>query len=91
MATCIRSFFSTGRDKGQLERALLAATDILHESINQGGVISGEHGIGVEKRDYMDLLFTTDDLAAMAGLKRSFDPREIFNPRQDFPEGGRMW
>ncbi|MBO9323157.1 MAG: FAD-binding protein, partial [Roseiflexus sp.] len=63
------------RDKGQLERALLAATDILRESINQGGVISGEHGIGVEKRDYMDLLFTTDDLATMAGLKRSFDPR----------------
>jgi glycolate oxidase len=75
------------RDKGQLERALLAATDILHESINQGGVISGEHGIGVEKRDYMDLLFTTDDLAAMAGLKRSFDPREILNPGKIFPKG----
>lgn len=75
------------RDKGQLERALLAATDILRESINQGGVISGEHGIGVEKRDYMDLLFTTDDLAAMAGLKRSFDPREICNPGKIFPKG----
>ncbi len=75
------------RDKGQLERALHAATDILRESIEQGGVISGEHGIGVEKRDYMDLLFTTDDLAAMAGLKRSFDPREIFNPGKIFPKG----
>ncbi len=75
------------RDKSQLERALNAATDILRESINQGGVISGEHGIGVEKRDYMDLLFTTDDLAAMAGLKRSFDPREIFNPGKIFPKG----
>ncbi len=75
------------RDKGQLERALHAATDILRESIDQGGVISGEHGIGVEKRDYMDLLFTTDDLAAMAGLKRSFDPLEIFNPGKIFPKG----
>ncbi len=75
------------RDKHQLERALHAATDILRESIDQGGVISGEHGIGVEKRDYMDLLFTTDDLAAMAGLKRSFDPREIFNPGKIFPKG----
>jgi glycolate oxidase len=75
------------RDKGQVERALLAATAILHESIAQGGVISGEHGIGVEKRDYMDLIFTADDLAAMAGLKRCFDPRELFNPGKIFPRG----
>jgi glycolate oxidase len=75
------------RDKSQLERALGAATAILHASIGQGGVISGEHGIGVEKRDYMDLLFTTEDLAAMAGLKKSFDPRELFNPGKLFPKG----
>ena len=50
-------------------------------------MISGEHGIGVEKRDYMDLLFSTDDLAAMAGLKKSFDPLELFNPGKVFPRG----
>ena len=75
------------RDKSQLERALLAATQVLHESINQGGVISGEHGIGVEKRDYMTMLFSTDDLAAMAGLKQCFDPAELFNPGKVFPAG----
>lgn len=75
------------RDKSQLERALLAATEVLRESINQGGVISGEHGIGVEKRDYMTLLFSTDDLAAMAGLKQCFDPAELFNPGKVFPSG----
>ncbi len=52
------------RDKSQLERALGAATDVLRASIEQGGVISGEHGIGVEKRDYMTLLFNTDDLSS---------------------------
>jgi len=75
------------RDKSQLERALHAATAVLHESIAQGGVISGEHGIGVEKRDYMTLLFSTDDLAAMAGLKQCFDPAELFNPGKVFPSG----
>jgi glycolate oxidase len=50
-------------------------------------VLSGEHGIGLEKRDYMTLIFTTEDLCAMAGLKRSFDPRELFNPDKVFPSG----
>lgn len=75
------------RDKSQLERALNAATDVLRASIAHGGVISGEHGIGVEKRDYMDLLFNTEDLAAMAGLKQCFDPHELFNPGKIFPSG----
>ena len=75
------------RDKDQLARALDAATEVLRESIAQGGVISGEHGIGVEKRDYMTLLFSTDGLAAMAGLKQCFDPRELFNPGKVFPSG----
>jgi glycolate oxidase len=75
------------RDKGELARALDAATAVLKASIEQGGVISGEHGIGVEKRDYMTLLFTTEDLAAMAGLKQCFDPRELFNPGKVFPAG----
>ena len=56
-------------------------------SIEQGGVISGEHGIGVEKQDYMTLLFSTDDLAAMAGLHQSFDPNDLFNPGKVFPKG----
>ena len=42
---------------------------------------------GVEKRDYMTLLFSTNDLAAMAGLKQCFDPHELFNPGKVFPSG----
>lgn len=75
------------RDPSLLERALGAATEVLRTSINEGGVISGEHGIGIEKRDYMDLMFTTQDLAAMAGLKQCFDPHELFNPGKVFPSG----
>ncbi len=75
------------RDRSQNQRALEAATGVMHVSIEQGGVISGEHGIGVEKQDYMTLLFSTDDLAAMAGLHQSFDPYDLFNPGKVFPKG----
>jgi glycolate oxidase len=53
---------------------------VLRESIAQGGVISGEHGIGVEKRDYMTLLFSTDDLAAMAGSSSASIRRSCSTP-----------
>ncbi|MCX7859980.1 MAG: FAD-binding protein [Chloroflexus sp.] len=75
------------RDRSQNQRALEAATSVMKVSIDFGGVISGEHGIGVEKQDYMTLLFTTDDLAAMAGLHQSFDPHDLFNPGKVFPKG----
>jgi glycolate oxidase len=74
------------RDASQNQRALEAGTAIMRVSIDQGGVISGEHGIGVEKQDYMTLLFSTDDLAAMAGLHQSFDPSDLFNPGKVFPK-----
>src|SRR5919112_8993 len=55
--------------------------------VDVGGALSGEHGIGTEKRGYMTLVYTTDDLAAMAGLKNSFDPAGMFNPEKVFPKG----
>lgn len=72
---------------GEIERVLRCTTDILQYCVDVGGTLSGEHGIGLEKRDYMTLIFTTEDLCAMAGLKRSFDPRELFNPDKVFPSG----
>mgnify|MGYP002478538589 FL=1 len=72
---------------GSIERVLRATTDLLQYCVDVGGTLSGEHGIGLEKRDYMTLVFTTEDLCAMAGLKRSFDPRELFNPEKVFPSG----
>ncbi len=60
---------------------------MIHYCVEVGGAISGEHGVGTEKRDYMTLVYTAEDLAAMAGLKNSFDPRGIFNPEKLFPKG----
>jgi len=75
------------RQKGAVERVLEASHDLLHYCVEVGGALSGEHGIGTEKRDYMTLVFTADDLAAMAGVKNSFDPRGCFNPEKLFPKG----
>ncbi len=70
---------------GEIQRVLEASDALLAHCIDAGGSVSGEHGIGMEKKDALSLVFTTDDLAAMAGLKRSFDPRELFNPDKVFP------
>lgn len=73
------------RTPGVVQRTLEASTEILRTCVELGGAISGEHGIALEKREAMTLLFTTDDLVAMAGLKRSFNPRDLFNPDKIFP------
>ena len=75
------------RNPSENQRALEAATGVMPVSIEQAGVRSGEHGIGVEKQDYLTLLFSTNDLAAMAGLHQSFDPYDLFNPGKVFPKG----
>lgn len=73
------------RDPDQLHRAHEAVTQVMKLSIEQGGVISGEHGIGMEKQDYMPLLFNDDDLGAMAAVHESFDPTDLINPGKIFP------
>ena len=75
------------RRPGDVERVLEASKEILLYCVAVGGALSGEHGIGTEKRDYMTLVFTGDDLAAMAGLRNSFDPTGYFNPEKIFPKG----
>jgi glycolate oxidase len=72
-------------ERGAIERVLEAGDALLEHCINAGGAVSGEHGIGMEKKDALSLVYTADDLAAMAGLKRSFDPRDLFNPDKVFP------
>lgn len=70
---------------GAIQRVLEAGDVLIDWCVSVGGAISGEHGIGLEKKESLSVVFTTDDLAAMAGLKRSFDPRELFNPDKIFP------
>ena len=54
-----------------------------------GGVLSGEHGIGIEKRDLMPLMFAPDDLDAQARLREAFDPDGLANPHKVLPAGSR--
>lgn len=75
------------REKGAVERVLEASHHLIHTCVELGGTLSGEHGIGTEKREFMTLVYTEDDLRAMAGLKRAFDPEERFNPGKVLPVG----
>jgi len=75
------------RRPGDTERVLLASKEIITYCVEIGGALSGEHGIGTEKRGYMTLVYTEEDLAAMAGLKNGFDPAGRFNPEKAFPKG----
>jgi len=63
--------------------------DEAHHVVDAGGAQSGEHGIGLEKRDFMPLVFTDDDLAAQACVRAAFDPDGRMNPKKVLPEGAR--
>lgn len=76
-------------EPGIWDRVASAGDAILGACIAAGGVLSGEHGIGLEKRDHMPLIFGPDDLAAQAGLRAAFDPEGRANPGKVLPEGSR--
>jgi len=73
------------RDRAHSARAVAAATAILRACVELGGTITGEHGVGMEKNELMPLLFSAEDLEAMAKVKRLFDPRGLLNPGKIFP------
>src|ERR1043166_8491411 len=77
------------RDPDQVRRALQAGHDILLKCIEFGGSVTGEHGIGTEKIDFMEKQFTKDDLDAMRALRRVFDPEGRCNPHKLFPGSKR--
>lgn len=68
-----------------------AGEEIVAACLQVGGALTGEHGIGVEKRDLMHTNFTELDLDAQARLKEVFDQRGVFNPRKVLPEGSRCF
>ncbi len=77
------------RIPGTLERVLRASEEIVRLCVEAGGALSGEHGIGLEKRDFMPLAFGAEDLAAQACVRAAFDPEGRMNPRKVLPDGAR--
>ena len=75
------------REPGIMPRVHAAGAAIIEASLAVGGVLSGEHGIGMEKRDFMPLMFSEADLDAQARLRRAFDPHEMANPGKVLPTG----
>jgi glycolate oxidase len=74
---------------GELERAEAFGSDILRLCVEVGGVLTGEHGVGVEKRDLMPVMFSKQDLDQQQRLKCAFDARGLLNPGKMFPELNR--
>jgi glycolate oxidase len=73
------------RKEGELERVIQAGEAILRACVEVGGSLTGEHGIGLEKKDYLGWLFSEADIDAMADVKRAIDPENRFNPAKLFP------
>jgi len=77
------------REPGVMDRVHAAGEEIVRVSVAAGGVLSGEHGIGLEKRDLMPLLFGPVDLDLQARLREAFDPDGMANPEKVLPAGSR--
>jgi glycolate dehydrogenase FAD-linked subunit len=77
------------REAGIWDRVHAAGDAIVRACVAAGGVLSGEHGIGLEKREFMPLVFTADDLDAQARIRDAFDPDGRANPEKILPRGSR--
>jgi glycolate oxidase len=84
-------FVFDGSDEAVARSVREAALEIVDISIAAGGMLSGEHGIGLEKRDLMHLVFSPVDLDAQARLREAFDHDGVFNPRKILPSGARCF
>ncbi len=73
------------RTPGELDRVIEAGAATLRACIELGGSITGEHGVGLEKKAYIGLLFKEADLEAMTRVRKAFDPDGRFNPAKLFP------
>ncbi|MEM9713010.1 MAG: FAD-linked oxidase C-terminal domain-containing protein [Actinomycetota bacterium] len=77
------------REDGVIERVHRAGEEIVRASLDAGGVLSGEHGIGIEKRDFMPMMFSAHDLELQDRLRAAFDPGNLANPEKVIPSGSR--
>jgi glycolate oxidase len=74
-----------GRETGALDRAEALASRILKMCVDMGGSLTGEHGLGMEKRDHLPDMFSADEIDCMMRLRAAFDPLGIANPGKMFP------
>ncbi len=79
------------KESGKLETVMTAAKEMVRVSVEAGGSLSGEHGIGLEKRDLMGLVFSEEDLDAQARIRDAFDPDGVMNPGKVLPTGSRCF
>jgi glycolate oxidase len=77
------------RDARQVQAVIESGNEILKAAIALGGTVSGEHGIGFEKREAMREVYSTADLATMARVREVFDPKNMLNPEKIFPAGAQ--
>jgi D-lactate dehydrogenase (cytochrome) len=74
------------QDPAMVERVHAAGQEVMELCVAIGGTITGEHGVGSEKRQYMRLMFNEDELRVMQDIKDLFDPQAILNPGKIVPE-----
>ncbi len=74
------------RDPDWTERAYQGIEEITHLCVAEDGSITGEHGVGMEKREYMGVMYSGAELTAMRDVKRAFDPDDLFNPGKVLPD-----
>ena len=70
---------------GELDRAEAFGAEILRHCVSVGGVLTGEHGVGIEKRDLLEEMFSAEDLKQQQRVKCAFDPAGLLNPGKVFP------
>ena len=75
------------RNTDELERVERASKEIMQICVDAGGTITGEHGVGLDKKHHMPLIYGPAELDAMWGLRRVFDPAGVMNPGKVLPDG----
>ena len=78
--------FFDSRDQEQVEKVHRAGKLIMQACVDLGGTITGEHGVGVEKKEAMRLIFSEEDLQAQRRLREAFDPTDLINPGKIIPD-----
>ena len=75
------------REPGAVEKVIAAGEEMVKMCVEMGGTLTGEHGVGLEKKAYMPLIFTEQDMDAMIRVRNAFSPSVRFNPGKIFPGG----